>query len=99
MIYPCEKCTHDTGKCRCLDWQRWFSVEFEAEAAKVLAATHAEPLPAPPKIFYPLPLLPLRKRSAYPMCRGKIHFVPGLPVFLPRHHIFCASARSHLAAA
>lgn len=52
MIYPCKKCTHDTGKCRCLDWQRWFSVEFEAEAAKVLAATHAEPLPAPPKIFY-----------------------------------------------
>lgn len=52
MIYPCKKCTHDTGKCRCLDWQRWFSVEFEAEAAKVLAATHAEPLPAPPKISY-----------------------------------------------
>lgn len=52
MIYPCKKCSHDTGKCRCLDWQRWFSVEFEAEAAKVLAATHAEPLPAPPKIFY-----------------------------------------------
>ena len=52
MIYPRKKCSHDTGKCRCLAWKRWFSVEFEAEAAKVLAATHAEPLPAPPKIFY-----------------------------------------------
>ena len=38
MIYPCKKCSHDTGKCRCLDWKRWFSVEFEAEAAKVLAS-------------------------------------------------------------
>ena len=52
MIYPCKKCSHDTGKCRYLDWQIWFSVGFESEAAKVLAATHAEPLPAPPKISY-----------------------------------------------
>nr|DAE45783.1 MAG TPA: hypothetical protein [Caudoviricetes sp.] len=52
MIYPCEKCTTGRGDCHCINWQRWFAVEFEAAAEMVLAATRAEPKPAPPKVSY-----------------------------------------------
>ena len=39
MIYPCENCTTG-GNCGrgCVDWQRWFSVEFDAAAKNVLDA-------------------------------------------------------------
>lgn len=32
MIYPCARCDKpgkDAGTCKCLDWKRWFMVEFD----------------------------------------------------------------------
>lgn len=52
MIYPCDKCGRSGSCYACVDWQRWFAVEFEAAAEMVLAATRAEPKPAPPKVSY-----------------------------------------------
>ena len=38
MLYPCEKCGRSGSCYECVDWQRWFSVEYEAAARKVLDA-------------------------------------------------------------
>ena len=52
MIYPCKKCTTGSGDCHCINWQRWFAVEYEAAAEKLHATTRAEPKPAPPNVSY-----------------------------------------------
>nr|DAV67478.1 MAG TPA: hypothetical protein [Caudoviricetes sp.] len=52
MIYPCKTCTTGRGDCHCINWQRWFAVEYEAAAEKLHAATCEEPKPAPPKVSH-----------------------------------------------
>ena len=52
MIYPCKKCTTGSESCHCINWQRWFAVEYEAATKRILDATNQAPKPAPPKVSH-----------------------------------------------